>query len=986
MGGGGVFVILRTFLFSKTQLARPPFRWTVSSGWAAVARSIPCQRNPTTKPMKTSRFPAIGGASLAAPLLIALSSGAYAQQYTWDPDDDQISNGGPGLWDPATTANWDDDGVAPNVVWDNTGATEAIFGDFGAQYTVEIADGGVTVGDLTVEAGTGRVLLKSVTDNLGLITIAPGGATWNTGGREIEFHNVQTFDTPLSITSGDTLTIAGGGQFDAGERANGANWVAAGATLDVIGATTVRGNAINIAQFGTVKLADGSTFIQERNADQTIIPGSNTWEITGDVTFGNKFNRKSYMTGVISGTGRLTYKDGASQNTGFMRIDNAANTFSGGLTVDAENNATMVFLNNANDGVLGAVPGSFDADNIILKNGGTLRSNQNLTTDSNRGITLENGGILNVSNNKTFTLGGAIAGDGGLQIGYVAGQAGLLDLSGANASYTGQTQIFEGNVRLSATNALGQGVLNLGGTEGFARLILNDQSQTIGGLYNTGSQTKQIVNRNSTGNVSTTGTLTFDVANGETYSAGSATGVSAADDRGNFNIIKNGLGSQALANLQIGGDVTVNEGTLQIGANNGTSAVTGAATVTGGTLFAAEELVGVTSIDVTGGSYRCSTDGGLGTVPGAPIADFITLDGGILDANLNAAYGGNFEIDSNRGITLGAGGGTIWATTPAGSYAVTYDGVITGVGSLVKDKAQTLILGGANDYTGATTVAAGSLRLAGSLTSDVTVQSAAVFVAGDAVTGTGSGSLPSLTLEAGARLNSYINTTSEDAGAAVVSGAVTLDATSILTVIDQGGDMVLAGGTELILIDYTGGSLTGAFDGLAEGATVVVGSNNFTLSYTGGSGSMVTLTAEASSAYDAWVAANYPGLVGGFDDDDDLDGLSNGQEWYFGGTDPLTGGDGSPLVGIEATGAGTFEFSHLRPVDTNGATATYEWSSTLAGAWNASGDSDGGFTVTLTPGPATPDADPAYEEVTVTVTAAPTSLEKVFARVNLTMP
>jgi len=592
----------------------------------------------------------------AAAFLAALSSGAYAADLTWNGPD-------PGTWDAGTTANW----TGATTTWTN--GDNAIFN--AGTYQVDLTSTGVTVGDLTYGGGgTLEFRGSTASGSLGdLITVNSGGATWDTGGGEIEFFNDgNNNNTRLAVGSGDTLTITGGGVFDTGQNpqndANG-NWSVAGSTLDVTAATVLRGNARTLGQFGTVKLAGGSTVIQERNADQTLNASGNTWELNGDVTFGNRFNRRSYMTGVISGTGRLIYKDGASQNLGFLRIDNAANTFSGGVTVDAENNATMVYLNNSNDGVLGAAPASFDADNIILKNGGTLRSNQNLTTNANRGITLDNGGILNVSNSRTFTIGGAITGDGGLQIGYVGGHAGLLALAGANASYTGETQIFEGNVRIEATNAMGQGVLNLGGTEGFARLILNGQSQTIGGLYNTGSQTKQIVNVNNTGTGSTTGTLIFDIANGDDYAAGSATGVNAGDNRGNFNIVKNGLGRQELGNLQLGGDVTVNAGTLQVGNNGGASAI-GNASVTGGTLVIAETVTATSYATSAGGTLQFGTGGTLGNIAG------------------NISNSGEVVINRSNGVN--------------------YSGVISGIGSLKLTGGGDHVLGVAQSYTGATAV------------------------------------------------------------------------------------------------------------------------------------------------------------------------------------------------------------------------------------------------------------------------------------------
>ncbi|TWT84106.1 hypothetical protein CA13_55820 [Planctomycetes bacterium CA13] len=99
------------------------------------------------------------------------------------------------------------------------------------------------------------------------------------------------------------MTVNGGGVFAAGEKNNGANWSAAGATLDVTAATTVRGNAMNIGQFEAAKLTGGSTYINERNSNQTL---GVKWELgIGVVSFGTRFAGQAVYNDVISGDGTL---------------------------------------------------------------------------------------------------------------------------------------------------------------------------------------------------------------------------------------------------------------------------------------------------------------------------------------------------------------------------------------------------------------------------------------------------------------------------------------------------------------------------------------------------------------------------------------------------------------------------------------------------------------------------------------------------------
>jgi len=151
--------------------------------------------------------------------------------------------------------------------------------------------------------------------------------------------------------------------------------------------------------------------------------------------------------------------------------------------------------------------------------------------------------------------------------------------------------------------------------------------------------------------------------------------------------------------------------------------------------------------------------------------------------------------------------------------------------------------------------------------------------------------------------------------------------------------------------------------------------NTLVLAYTAGAG---------ASAYDTF-AAGFPGLTGGFSDDDDNDGFTNGEEWYFGGSDPTSASSTvSGLSGVSATQQGSFTFTHLRPVDSSGVTAGYEWSRTLLDPFLGNGDSDGTHTVTLTAASPTPDIA-GYESVTVTVVATPANAVKIFARLRLTL-
>lgn len=108
----------------------------------------------------------------------------------------------------------------------------------------------------------------------------------------------------------------------------------------------------------------------------------------------------------------------------------------------------------------------------------------------------------------------------------------------------------------------------------------------------------------------------------------------------------------------------------------------------------------------------------------------------------------------------------------------------------------------------------------------------------------------------------------------------------------------------------------------------------------------------ASGSFSEWIAT-FPGvgLVNGFDDDADGDGVPNGLENVF-GTDPSAFSQG--VAGMTAVAPGTLRFEHPQnETQASNVTATYSWSTDLAN-WHADGATAGGSTVVFEPSPETP--------------------------------
>jgi autotransporter-associated beta strand protein len=231
----------------------------------------------------------------------------------------------------------------------------------------------------------------------------------------------------------------------------------------------------------------------------------------------------------------------------------------------------------------------------------------------------------------------------------------------ANNTYTGNTTINSG----SSLRIGWGGTFNTGGlgataiANSGALTFSNDHNTTFpGSISGAGTLLKEYNGKLTlTGAAAHTGGTTVATGTLEVGNGGTTGSISGA-------IINN-------ANLSF----NRSDNTTHSGVVSGTGAVEqrGAGTLT---LSGANTYSGGTT--VSNGALQVSSDGNLGAVPGSFTSGDITLDGGAL------RFGANFDLSNNRGIALGAAGGTIDTqgfTNPSG---YTQANGISGGGNLTK--------------------------------------------------------------------------------------------------------------------------------------------------------------------------------------------------------------------------------------------------------------------------------------------------------------
>ena len=671
------------------------------------------------------------------------------------------------------------------------------------------------------------------------------------------------------------------------------------------GATTVSGGTLQAgiatSAFGSnsaVALANIAGVVLDLNSNSNTI-GSLNGGAASQVSLGSAIlttgtlNMTDTFYGVISGSGGLT-----KTGTGTMTLS-GANTYSGATTVSSGtlqagipnafgSNSAVTLANTA-----GAVLNLANFNNTIgsLNGGGTTGGNVIL------GSAILTTGALNTPD----AFAGAISGTGGL----TKTGNGTMNLAGTN-TYSGATIVSGGVLQAGSTSAFGgNSAVTLANMSGVA-LDLNGFDNTIGSLNGGGINGGNVTTGGSilttgalntpdtfygvisgSGGLTKTGTGTMILSGANTYSGATTVsgGTLQAGSTSAFGI------NSAVMLANISGVVldlaNLNNtiGSLNGGGGSGGNVTLGSATLTTGTLNTTDTFSGVISgtgaLTKTGSGtmtlFGINTYSGGTTINAGTLA--LSANGSLVSAGaMNVA--GTFDISSINassaqvGDLSGAGTVALGAkklTAGTGTAVVTFSGMLVdgGIGGgtggrFAKTGTGTLILSGANSYTGGTLVSLGTLQGDATSLQGAIINSAAV-VFNQTTIGTYAGLMSGTgTLTSVGPSTLILSAANTYNGPTIVSGGVlqagiatnAFGSNSAVTLANTAGVALSLNGFDNTIGSLNGGGTTGG-NVATDGSILTTGALNTTDTFYGaisGSGGLTkigagTMTLSGANTY-----------------------------------------------------------------------------------------------------------------------------------------
>jgi fibronectin-binding autotransporter adhesin len=570
-----------------------------------------------------------------------------------------------------------------------TGASDLDLGTgvaiMSATRQINVTAGTLAVSGQVLENGAGFGITKTGAGSLALAgaNAFSGPVTVNGGYLVVRHAAALGTGTAHTVNTGGTMTLDGG-------------VTVTGKTLSIIGDGVIVGGVQNGAFRGTNGDNVWNGDISANTSVITrIVAGSGTLTINGNITTsgtaanGLVFQGTGTVNGVISGDASVT----RSNNDPGVWTFNGANTYTGVTTIS--NGAILMgnanALQNSALTVNSAVPGglrfaagigNFNLVSLAGAGAASIALNDSvgdavsLTVGSANTSTtfagaLSGPGSLVKTGTGTLTLSGPVSASGGTLV-----NSGTLVLSGAN-TFTGSVSVGAATLTGSDATAMGASASNLRTVLGNGTIALNAGALLRLRANGTNDSSSQVLNFG--GSVAVFGAATINV------------------DRQGAN---GGTGKFLRAgNLTLGSELLTVTSNNSFSVQFGTATLVDNATVNFGTATGNVVLGNV----VESGGARSLTKTGAGRmviVGSASHTGGTNVDAGTLQIGLGG-YSGSLvgNIANAAAVILSR------------ADAITFEGVISGAGSLTKQGSGTLTLKGANTYAGTTTIGNGTLEL-----------------------------------------------------------------------------------------------------------------------------------------------------------------------------------------------------------------------------------------------------------------------------------
>ena len=581
-----------------------------------------------------------------------------------------------------------------------------------------------------VKDGSGTLTLSGVNSGgySGGLTVKNGTLDYSGGSLPGLANSVYC---PYTITGG-TLNIGAVSQ-----NSIGTFQITGGTVTGTTGVLT--SNAAYDIQAGTVNVSLGGSGIALNKT------GTGTATLSGTVA-----NTYSGVTTVSNGVLLLSKSSGAVAIAGNITIASPGTSLWGTVRLGASNQI-------ATSSVITFAP-AYANSYGVLELHGNAQTVAGISDSTGLGI-IENtqadtgigGGTLTINNTTNYSYNGYIrdtsSGTGALSL--VKNGTGTLTMSNqAGFNYTGGLMVSGGVLEYS------------GGYLPSCPYVVN------GGTLSIGTKTASITSFQITsGAVNGTGTLTssgaYDVQAGTVNAvlAGSVglnkttSGAATVNAPTYTGTTTDSLGTLNFTGGLPSGNYVINGGTLNI---NALTKNIGTFQISSGTLTGTGALTSSTAYDVQGGTINAvlagsvglnKTTAGTATISTAPTYTGTTsvsagslsfASGGGLPGGNYVVSGGTLDIDSlsksigTFQITGGTVSGTAGVLTSSGTYDIqagTVNAILAGSGiALTKSGSGTATLGGADTYSGATTISQGTLALgvSGSFANSATISVASL--------------------------------------------------------------------------------------------------------------------------------------------------------------------------------------------------------------------------------------------------------------------